>query len=134
MAELIDELSEDIINDVDPDSDFLKINIDEKNKKNNLSNEFYEECIKEENKYFSSIEKFLKNPKNERYKNKFFGIVSVLKPKVMSALHNGVSMESILSNLFDYFFETKEELKSGKKEYIMLLAYYIYHNCYIGRK
>ncbi len=135
LSDLIDKIFSNVETDGDSlKCDFTCINIEEKNKKNGISEEFYKECIQEKVCHFGKIDQFLKNPKYEAYKNKFFGIVESLKPKVLNALQDGKNMQYILSTLFDYFYETNQNCDDDKKPLIMILAYYMYHNCYIGRK
>ena len=134
LADIIDVIFSSIDIEETPIYDFNIINIEEKNQKNNITTEFYEECIKEAVGYFSNIDNFLKNPNNKDYKDKFFGIVNILKPKVINAIQTGQDMQNILCHLFDYFYETNQVCSNDKKPLIMVLAYYMYHNCYIGRK
>lgn len=134
LADLIDIIFDKSETDSSQIYDFNILEIEEKNKKNNISEEFYEECIKEDLGYFVEIDRFLKNPKNKKHKDKFFGIIKTLKPKIITALDNGEKMQDVLSKLFDYFFETKQTCATGKEFLATTLAYYMYHSCYIGRK
>ncbi|RYJ39713.1 hypothetical protein NU08_1382 [Flavobacterium anhuiense] len=112
--------------------DFDRIKIEEKNKKNDLSNEYYEnEILNHSLQDFEKIESFLSDPRNDDLKNQYFDIASELRNLIQIKRTNFASFEEI----FVYIFKQISDGNQIKgKRHIFTLLHYMYYECLIGIK
>lgn len=109
-----------------------RIEIEEKNKLNNLSKEYFNSVFKKSYSEFNRIEAFLEDPKNEIYKNYYANTVADLQEKIMVNRNDYFTFEEILQYLFEYIFQHNQEKLKDKRNLIRIFLHYMYHNCDIG--
>ncbi len=114
--------------------DFLKIPDAEKNKKNDLSNVYYEEIILMQSlSYFDRIDKFLQYPPNKHLKEMYFDTISELKQLILIKRANFAGFEEIFVFLSKMIIKRNSNLV-GKKRFVSVFLHYMYHTCSIGLK
>ena len=109
-----------------------RIEIEEKNKLNNLSKEYFNSVFKKSYSEFNRIEAFLEDPKNEIYKNYYDNTVADLQEKIIVNRNDYFTFDEILQYLFDYMFQHNQEKLKDKRNLIRIFLHYMYHNCNIG--
>ncbi len=110
-----------------------KISDVQKNKKNELSQKYYEQVIEESSlRYFTKIELFLENPINETLKDYYFDVTVELKDLILIKRDEFGNFEEI----FEFIYQkiALDEILRGKKRFIKVLLHYMYHTCSIGIK
>jgi hypothetical protein len=112
--------------------DFDRIKIEEKNKKNQLSNEYYEnEILSHSLQDFEKIESFLSDSRNEEYKEQYFDIAAELRNLIQLKRANFASFEEIFIFIFK---QISDGNKLKGKRHIFTLLHYMYYECLIGIK
>ena len=135
LADIINALYNDIYQEAEPIDDFTRPDIIEKNRLNDVSDEYFKNCIEEDYTEFRAFDKFFKDPINQEYQKKYKFILKEIKSKIIARRNNGESMEQILSTLFDYAkTDTNLNLFNRNSHLADVLANYMYVNCDIGRK
>ncbi len=112
-------------------SDIKWIAKEKKNELNNLSKDYFDFMKKNSLAYFNSIESFLKDPANSKYRVYYENTVSDLQGKILIKRNEYFEFESLLEVLFDYVFENSPELKD-RRRLIRVFLHYMYFNCDIG--
>lgn len=112
--------------------DFDKIKIEEKNKKNQLGQEYYEnEILAHSLQDFDKIESFLSDPRNEDFKEQYFDIAAELRNLIQIKRTNFALFEEIFVFIF-------KKLSDGNtlrgKRHIFTLLHFMYYECLIGIK
>jgi len=114
--------------------DFSKIDLEEKNKLNNLSKDYFEESIKPDFDNFGKIDNFLSSPINTQIKDLYDDAVSELRAKIALRRYDYIEFGDLLEEFYNYVINNnKEELKS-KKRLVRMLLNYMYCQCDIGKK
>jgi hypothetical protein len=114
--------------------DFTFIDKKEKNKKNRLGEEYFQNEIASKSLMdFEKIERFLAMPQNEEIKNYYFDVVSELSNQITIKRNNFDAFEEIFSFIYDMVCIGNQELK-GKKRHFWTFLHYMYFNCEIGIK
>ena len=114
--------------------DFSKINLEEKNKLNNLSKGYFEDSIKRNFEYFGQIENFLSSPINEALIELYEDTVSELNAKITLRRDEYVEFENLLEDFYDYVVSNNQNDLKGKKRLVRALLHYMYWRCDIGKK
>lgn len=115
--------------------DFTAIDLEEKNRLNNLSQEFYDEIISMYYEpYFHELEIFLKQRENEDLQGKVLNIVENLNKKIIIKRKKFGPFEDLLDEIENALLENEFETLKGKGEIISLFMYYLYSSCLIGKK
>lgn len=109
-----------------------RIEIEEKNKLNNLSREYFNSVFKKSYSEFNRIEAYLEDPKNEIFKNYYDNTVADLQEKIIVNRNDYFTFDEILQYLFDYIFQHNQEKLKDKRNLIRIFLHYMYHNCNIG--
>lgn len=113
-------------------SDYERIGIDEKNQKNNLSKEYYEnEVLAVSLQDFDKIRSFLLNSINEDLKDQFFDITAELRNLILLKRDNFMAFEEIFIFIYKKICEGSD--MRGKR-HIFTLLHYMYCECLIGLK
>jgi hypothetical protein len=107
------------------------IDKEKKNELNNLSKNYFDFIKRNSLAYFTSIESFLKDPVNNKYRQYYENTVSDLQEKILIKRNEYFKFEAMLGNLFDYVFDNSPELKN-KRKLIRVFLHYMYFNCDIG--
>lgn len=114
--------------------DFTKISDPEKNKKNGLGEDYYENNILGESLgHFAKIEDFLAAPMNAEIKEIYYDIVDDLRQIIQIKRDNFEAFEHIFRYIHNFVCQGSSEL-SGKKRYVNIFLHYMYHSCSIGLK
>ena len=112
--------------------DFIYTPTDKKNEINNLSEEYYSYIKKESEKYFHHIDNFLKNSRNEKYKNLYNTTAYDFKGNIISKRDNYNKFDEILEEVFSISYN---HLKDKINKHILkIFIHFMYFNCDIGQK
>jgi hypothetical protein len=113
-------------------SDYERIGIEEKNKKNNLSKEYYEnEVLAVSLQDFEKITSFLSDSINEDLKDQFFDIAAELRNLILLKRDNFIAFEEIFIFIFKKICDGSD---IRGKRHIFTLLHYMYCECLIGLK
>ena len=116
-------------------NDFGSISIEDKNELNGLSNEFYTDIIaRDYEPYFFELDIFLKRRENEDLQGLVGKIVKSLNKKITVGRKIFDSFEKLLLSIEEALLESKYEALEGTDDSISLFLFYLYANCYIGKK
>lgn len=114
--------------------DFDNVEKEIKNKKNELSKEYFEEVIlKNSLQDFTKIEEFFEDPKNSELKDMYFDIASELNQIITIKRENFGGFEEIFVFIYDKICSRSTEL-IGKKRHVLTFLHYMYFHCDIGKK
>lgn len=129
------EIKEEIIEEVDKlKQDFILIDKKEKNKKNRLSEEYFNEHIVGESLMdFDKIENFLNNPLNEKFKDYYFDTAFELNQLIFLKRDEFDSFQEIFFLIYQLICHGSTPLK-GSKRHVMAFLHYMYFECLIGKK
>lgn len=112
--------------------DFNRIKIEEKNKRNFLGKEYFEnEILSHSLQDFEKIESFLGDPRNDDYKEQYFDIAAELRNLIQLKRANFAAFEEIF--IFIYKQISDGNRLKGKRR-IFTLLHYMYYECLIGIK
>lgn len=112
--------------------DFDRIKIEEKNKKNSLSNEYYiNEILSHSLQDFEKIETFLSDSRNDEFKDQYFDIAAELRNLIQLKRDNFAYFEEIFIFIFK---KISDGNKIKGKRHIFTLLHYMYYECLIGIK
>lgn len=129
------EISEKIKDEVDKlKNDYRYIDKDEKNRKNNLSQEYFSEIIVGESLIdFRKIDHFLSNPTNEIFKDYYFDTANELNNLIVLKRDEFDLFEEIFIFIYQQICNRNSQLKGGKR-HTMTFLHYMYYECLIGKK
>lgn len=114
--------------------DFSLIDKRDKNKKNRLGEEYFQnEIVSKSLMDFEKIERFLELPQNEDIKAYYFDVVSELSNLITIKRGNFDAFEEIFLFIYKMVCDGNQELKRTKK-HIWTFLHYMYYNCEIGLK
>lgn len=114
--------------------DFVFIDKKEKNKKNRLGEEYFQnEIVAKSLMDFKKIERFLELPQNEELKDYYFDVVSELSNLISIKRDNFDAFEEIFRSIYKMVCDGSKELK-GTKRHVTTFLHYMYYNCEIGLK
>lgn len=113
---------------------FEKIDLEEKNKMNDLSVEYYSEVIVSGSLVdFSKISYFLNDPINETFKDYFYDTASELNQIITIKRGNFNAFEEVFVFIYQKICDGNNHLK-GSKRHVMTLLHFMYAECLIGKK
>ncbi len=116
-------------------SDFDSISIENKNELNNLSQSFYEQIIaRDYEPYFFELDKFLKQRASEDLQGLVGKIVKSLNKKILAGYRDFETFEELLISIETVLLDSQYDSLSDKEDSISLFLFYLYANCFIGRK
>lgn len=122
-------------NDI-PFPDNSPIYIEDKNKLNNLSSEYYKFILEKSLPHFGKIYDFLQNPRNGEYVELYNSISEELQSIVLTLVHTYKDFQSIFLELYNNIALKcrldKEFMKKRTK--VLLFLHFMYYNCDIGLK
>lgn len=114
--------------------DFIFIDKKDKNKKNRLGEEYFQNEIAAKSLMdFEKIERFLALPQNEKIKDYYFDVVSELSNLITIKRDNFDAFEEIFLFIYKMVCDGNQKLK-GTKKHIWTFLHYMYYNCEIGIK
>jgi len=105
--------------------------IENKNKLNALSKEYFDNVIKKNLIYFGQIRAFLTDSINKEYLDKYENTIDDINAKIIVHRTDFEKFEMILEFLYDFIVENNTELKY-KRRLVRLFLHYMYYNCDIG--
>ena len=105
--------------------------IENKNKLNALSKEYFDNIIKKNLIYFGQIRTFLTDSINKEYLDQYENTIDDINAKVIVNRTDFEKFEMILEFLYDFIVENNTELKN-KRRLVRLFLHYMYYNCDIG--
>lgn len=112
--------------------DFDRIKIEEKNKKNDLSKEYFEnEILSHSLQDFEKIQTFLSNPRNESLKEQYFDITTELRNIIQVKRSNFALFEEVFIFIYKKICDGSD-IKG--KRHVYTLLHFMYYECLIGIK
>lgn len=116
-------------------NDFGSISIEKKNELNNLSQSFYNEIISRDYEpYFFELDSFLKQRASEDLQGLVGKIVKSLNKKILAGYKDFESFEELLISIETVLLDSQYDSLNDKEDSISLFLFYLYANCFIGRK
>ncbi len=115
-------------------SDLDKIPIEEKNRINNLSRQYYEDVLKKSYTHFLNIDMFLKDPQNNDYLDMFYNTVDDLQEQITIKRDDFHYFDQVLAFLYDKILDTNNEILVKNRTFIRVFLHYMYANCLIGKR
>ena len=114
--------------------DFSHIEKDDKNNKNKLSEEYYQQHILGNSLMeFDKIESFLKDPVNEELKNYYYDTANELNEMISLKREDFDAFEELFVYIYQLITNGVSSLK-GAKRHITTFLHYMYVECLIGKK
>jgi len=116
-------------------SDLNSISIEKKNEINNLSQTFYDEIISRDYEpYFFELDIFLKKRASEDLQGLVGKIAKNLNKKIMAGNNEFETFEELIISIENVLLDSQYESLKNKEDSISLFLFYLYANCFIGRK
>lgn len=114
--------------------DFSHIEKEDKNNKNKLSQEYYQQHILGNSLMeFDKIESFLNDPVNEELKNYYYDTANELKEIISLKREDFDAFEELFVYIYQLIANGVTSLK-GAKRHITTFLHYMYVECLIGKK
>lgn len=105
----------------------------EKNELNNLSKNYFDFILTHSNKYFDDIEKYLQDPKNDRYTRMYANTVSDLQAKIILERTQFPEFERLIEDLVDFIVDNNEDKLRDLRSIVRVFIHFMYFNCDIGK-
>ncbi len=121
---------EEITNSVE---NYHKLPIEEKNRLNDLSKEYFENSIKRSYQEFQKIETFLKDPGNVDLVFKYQNTVSDINAQILVHRGNYGVFEEIFEHIYRKIENHADSKLMNNRRFIRIFLHYMYANCDIGR-
>ena len=115
-------------------TDFSKIELAQKNKLNNLSEDYFSGLIQSEFADFSRIDSFLSDPINEEAKEWYEDAISDLNAKIIIHRDKYDGFEEIIDDVYNKVISQSGNSLKGNKRLVRTLLHYMYCKCDIGKK
>jgi hypothetical protein len=112
---------------------FAMINKEEKNRLNNLSEEYFEFIKRHSLQYFEEIERFLKDPKNDRFTRYYANTISDLQEAIILERDRFNEFEHVIKHLIDYVVRNNEEKLKDLRRIVRVFIHFMYFNCDLGK-
>lgn len=121
------------------ETDFIdnsSIPIEEKNRINDLSEEYFELIKSKSLPNFNKIQSFLGDPRNEYFVELYQNTTEELQEKILAVRHKVDKFQEIFDLLKTYILESNRDDKNFIKHRnkIVLFLHFMYYNCDIGFK
>lgn len=110
--------------------DYLGMNIDEKNKLNQMT-EYFNTIIKKEIVYFTEIREVLESNDDE-FRERFVYIIETIKGAIISIDGKEELTPQKINKIFEKFYKQNWDFK--KKQKARILIYFMYFSCFLGKK
>lgn len=116
-------------------TDFISVDVEKKNKLNGLSQDFYDDIIAIDfEPYFAELDSFLKQRENEDLQLLVNNIVNNLNRKISMKRRHYETFEELLDSISDALWDAEYIALKNKEDSITFFLYYLYANCFIGKK
>ena len=125
-----------VFNQLDQASENQKpkaIKLDNKNRINKLSSDYFNYITQSSLSYFEIIESYLRDPLNVPHKRTYLDSSGHLQSRVLSELSKGNNMDEILNALYENLLNGNSFLKNNKK-LTRIFLHFMYCSCDIGKK
>lgn len=109
-----------------------RIPIEEKNKLNQLSKNYFDEVFKKSYSDFNRITLFLENPLNYEYKQKYENTVNDIQEEVILNRDNYALFDQVLSDLYKLTLDMSNGKLFLNRSLLCVFLHYMYYNCDIG--
>jgi hypothetical protein len=103
-----------------------------KNRINRLSSSYYEMIERDSLPHFKRIENFLKNPRNDHYRDLYEDSADEIKRKIIANGSCFDSFDEALTQIADLITDENPSLK-GKRRFASIFLHYMYCTCDIGQ-
>lgn len=114
--------------------DLVFVDLEEKNRINNMSHDYSRTVIEDYEPYFSRVDAFLKNPVNVQVAELYYEVVDELRSKISANRDSYVKFELFLLDFAQVTKElTQRDVRISGRTLNILLSF-MYVNCDIGRK
>lgn len=110
------------------------IPITEKNRLNNLSEEYFNDVFKKSVDDFARITAFLKDPRNETFLAMYQNTVSDIQEEITIRRAEYHAFDEILCHLYKLVLDTGNETLKSNRRLIRVFLHYMYFHCDIGKK
>ncbi|MDI9312611.1 MAG: hypothetical protein QM535_20545 [Limnohabitans sp.] len=112
---------------------FDNISKEEKNKLNNLSSDYFNFIKKHSLMYFTEIDNFLKDPKNETYTKYYANTISDLQAKILLERERFNDFKELLEHIISFVVENNEDNLREHRLVVRVFVHFMYFNCDIGK-
>ena len=116
------------------EDEISRISIDEKNRLNNLSEEYFNNQLKMSVDAFAQIGGFLRDPKNTKFLEMYENTVSDIQEEILIHRAEYHTFDQILNHLFKLVFDSVNIELKNKRKLIRVFLHYMYFHCDIGVK
>jgi len=118
------------------ENDFSSVDINKKNEINNHSKSYFRNVVEEDfYPYFSQLEKFIQLKENKELQVRLESIIKDLNRRILALQEDKeIKFEQILLNISNSIIQNNYDSMSDKESQILLLLYYCYTTCSIGKK
>ena len=107
--------------------------IRQKNEINNLSGRYFRYIEEDSLPCFSQIERFLKNPRNSDFTEKYHAVADEFKGQIIVYQDSFGSFDEALEHIFQLIHERNPTLKAASlRRLTKIFVHYMYCNCDIG--
>lgn len=114
-------------------TNFTVIDKDEKNKLNNLSQEYFDFIKNHSLQYFDEIESFLRDPKNDKYTRMYGNTISDLQEAIIIERNRFDEFDLIIKYLVEYLISNNEDKLLPMRHIVRVFVHFMYFNCDIGK-
>jgi len=115
--------------------DFSGISIESKNSINNLSQSFYDQIIaRDYEPYFNELDIFFRERTSDDLQLMIGKIAKSLNKQIQADTDSFRSFELLLTSVESALLDDQFVYLEDKEDSIALFLYYLYANCFIGRK
>jgi len=135
LAEIVEALARqrDVINDILDDPPTPRVPYENKNKLNNMSEQYAKEQRKRYLKDTAQIRTFLSSPENSELLQLYESVVDEFQLKIVSKRRDYQSFDKVIEYLIELLFNRDPVLRQKKhKKLTRVMVFYMYWNCDIG--
>jgi len=135
LREVIVSIDKSVEKLEDNAADFISVDVEKKNILNGLTQDFYDDIIAiQYEPYFVELENFIKQRENEDLQSLVNNIVNNLNRKISIKRRHYESFEDLLDSIGDALWDAEYVSLKDKLDSITFFLYYLYANCFIGKK
>lgn len=134
---LFDKSKERIADELDKksnSSDYVFINKEEKNRLNQLSDEYFDFIKQDSLPYFLDIDGFLKDPAHREYRRKYENTTSDIKAYMVKNHDAFGSFMDLLEAIIEIIADQDNKNLFDCRRLVRTFVHFMYWNCDIGRK
>jgi hypothetical protein len=103
-----------------------------KNELNNLGKDYFDFMKDHSLEYFKEIDKFLKEPKNDKYLNYYLNTVSDLQARITIERSSFGDFKELIEHLINFIVDNNTDIKDLRR-IVRVFIHFMYFNCDIGR-